>query len=71
MFLMPLEVVPFDERAAGIYGDIRAKLARSGQIIGGNDLFIAAHALSLNVTLVSNNLKEFTRVSGLCLENWV
>jgi len=71
MFLMPLEVVPFDEHVAGVYGDIRAGLERSGQVIGGNDLFIAAHALSLNVTLVSNNLKEFTRVPGLRLENWV
>jgi len=71
MFLMPLEIMPFDEHAAEIYGDIRAALERSGQIIGGNDLFIAAHALSLNVTLVSNNLKEFTRVPGLRLENWV
>ncbi|MFQ5345740.1 MAG: PIN domain-containing protein, partial [Mariprofundus sp.] len=71
MFLMPLELVPFDEHAAGIYGDIRAELERSGQVIGGNDLFIAAHALSLNATLVSNNLKEFARVPGLSLENWV
>jgi len=70
MFLMPLEVVPFDMLAAEKYGDIRADLERSGQIIGGNDLLIAAHALSLDVTLVTNNMKEFTRVPGLRLENW-
>jgi len=71
MFLMPLEVMPFDEQATGIYGDIRVELERSGQVIGGNDLLIAAHALALNATLVSNNLKEFARVPSLKLENWV
>jgi len=71
MFLMPLEVLSFDARAAEKYGEIRANLEQSGQIIGGNDLLIAAHALSLDTTLVSNNLKEFSRVSGLHLENWI
>lgn len=71
MFLMPLEIVQFDTHAAEKYGDIRAYLERSGQIIGGNDLLIAAHALSLDVTLVSNNIKEFTRISKLRLENWI
>lgn len=71
MFLMPLEVMPFEEHATGIYGDIRVELERSGQMIGGNDLFIAAHALALNATLVSNNVKEFSRVPKLSLENWV
>jgi len=70
MFLMPLDVVSFDAQATEQYGDIRANLEQSGQVIGGNDLLIAAHALSLDVTLVSNNLKEFSRVSGLRLENW-
>jgi len=70
MFLMPLEIVQFDMHAAEKYGDIRTDLERSGQIIGGNDLFIAAHALSLDVTLVTNNVKEFTRVSRLPIENW-
>ena len=70
MFLMPLEIVQFDMHAAEKYGDIRAELERSGKVIGGNDLFIAAHALSLDVTLVTNNVKEFTRVTGLHLENW-
>jgi len=70
MFLMPLEIVQFDMAAAEKYGDIRADLERTGQIIGGNDLLIAAHALSLGATLITNNMKEFTRVSGLRLENW-
>ena len=71
MFLMPLEVVEFNANTADIYGDIRAGLECAGKIIGGNDLLIAAHALSLDVTLVSNNTKEFSRVAGLQLENWV
>ena len=70
MFLMPLEIMSFDMPAAQKYGDIRADLERSGQIIGGNDLLIAAHALSLGATLVTNSVKEFSRVSGLHLENW-
>jgi len=64
-------VLAFDARAAEKYGEIRANLEQSGQIIGGHDLLIAAHALSLDTTLVSNNLKEFSRVSGLHLENWI
>ncbi|MDQ6955028.1 MAG: PIN domain-containing protein [Mariprofundaceae bacterium] len=70
MFLLPLEIVSFDTSAAEKYGDIRSILEQSGQIIGGNDLFIAAHALSLDVALVTNNMKEFTRVPKLKLENW-
>jgi len=70
MFLMPLEIVMFDDRAAEIYGTIRANLEQAGQVIGGNDLLIAAHALSLDVTLVTNNEREFSRVSGLKIENW-
>lgn len=70
MFLMPLDIVPFDAGASAKYGNIRSALEQSGQTIGGNDLLIAAHALSLDATLVSNNLKEFSRVSGLQLENW-
>ena len=71
MFLMPLEIVQFGMHAAEKYGDIRSTLERSGQLIGGNDLFIAAHALSLDAILVSNNVKEFIRVPGLRFENWV
>ena len=70
-FLIPLEIVQFDENAASFYGNLRATLERSGQIIGAMDLLIAAHALSLNLTLVTNNTKEFNRVQNLTLENWV
>ena len=53
------------------YGEVRAALQRAGTPIGNNDLWIAAHALALSVPLVSNNLREFERVPGLKLENWV
>ncbi|MDQ1240060.1 MAG: tRNA(fMet)-specific endonuclease VapC [Thermodesulfobacteriota bacterium] len=53
------------------YGEVRAALERAGTPIGNNDLWIAAHALALNVPLVSNNLREFERVPELKLENWV
>jgi tRNA(fMet)-specific endonuclease VapC len=69
-FLAPLEVAPFDDLAASMYGEIRAMLAKKGQLIGSMDLLIAAHAKSLKVTLVTNNLREFSRVPGLNLENW-
>lgn len=70
-FLIPLEIVQFDEQAATIYGNIRATLERSGKIIGAMDLLIAAHALSLNLILVTNNTKEFNRVQALAVQNWV
>lgn len=53
------------------YGIIRSTLEKQGNIIGGNDLWIAAHALALNLTLVSNNTAEFERVPGLRVENWL
>lgn len=70
-FLLPLEVMPFDLAAAFAYGDVRAELGRRGEPIGPLDLQIAAHALSLKVTLVTNNEREFRKVPGLNLENWV
>ena len=66
-----IEVLPFDKDAAMAYGDVRSDLEKRGLIIGGNDLFIAAHALSLKMTLVTNNQREFIRVNGLKIENWV
>ncbi|BBO67303.1 ribonuclease VapC [Desulfosarcina alkanivorans] len=66
-----IDVLPFDKDAAMAYGDVRSDLEKRGLIIGGNDLFIAAHALSLNLTLVTNNQREFGRVNGLKIENWV
>jgi tRNA(fMet)-specific endonuclease VapC len=65
-----LEVCPFDVRAAMHFGQIRAELARSGQIIGPYDMMIAGHARALGLILVSNNLREFERVPGLRLQNW-
>ena len=53
------------------YGQIRAQLQKTGSMIGNNDLWIAAHALANDWTLVSNNLREFERIEGLALENWV
>ncbi|NOZ49588.1 MAG: type II toxin-antitoxin system VapC family toxin [Chloroflexi bacterium] len=69
-FLLPLVIVSFDHQAAVAYGRIRAVLEKAGTPIGALDMLIAAHALSLDVTLVSNNTREFTRVPGLRLTNW-
>jgi tRNA(fMet)-specific endonuclease VapC len=69
-FLPYLEAVTFDEEAALHYADIRADLKRRGMMIGANDLFIAAHARALALTLVTNNVAEFERVRDLRVENW-
>lgn len=69
-FLGPFQIMPFDSSAAAHYGEIRSHLKRSGEPIGNMDLLIAAHARSLSVTLVTNNMKEFEKVPGLKLENW-
>lgn len=66
-----LTVRPYDDEAAHAYGRIRSDLERKGQPIGLGDLFIAAHAKSLNLTLVTNNIREFSRVEGLKVENWL
>lgn len=70
-FLSRLAVLPYTAQAASHYGSIRAALEKSALSIGVNDLHIAAHARSLGLTLVSNDLREFERVPGLLLENWV
>jgi tRNA(fMet)-specific endonuclease VapC len=70
-FTLPLEILPFDAPAAAAYGPIRATLERQGTPIGAMDLLIAAHAVSLGVILVTNNPREFRRVLGLQVENWV
>lgn len=69
-FLIPLEVADFGPTAAEHYGKVRAVLTKKGTPIGGNDLFIAGHALALGVPLVTNNVREFRRVPGLKVENW-
>nr|WP_298893252.1 type II toxin-antitoxin system VapC family toxin [uncultured Acinetobacter sp.] len=70
-FLAPLEILPYDEQAIWYYAQLRHQLQSSGQLIGSLDMLIAAHALSLDCSLVTNNTKEFERIDGLRLENWV
>ena len=70
-FLSPINLYDFDANASALYGILRAKLETKGITIGSLDMLIAAHALSLNCTLVTNNTREFERVEGLEIENWV
>ncbi len=69
-FLFPLEILDFDTDAAFLYGVIRAELERKGSPVGSLDTLIAAHARSLDMTLVTNNEKEFNRIRGLKIGNW-
>jgi len=66
-----IPALPMPTQAAKCYGDIRSKLEKKGKPIGNNDLWIAAHALALDLIIVTNNIKEFSRVPHLKLENWV
>jgi tRNA(fMet)-specific endonuclease VapC len=66
-----LPALPLPEKAAETYGFIRADLERRGEMIGNNDLWIAAHALASGLTVVTNNEREFRRVRGLKVQNWV
>ena len=70
-FISHLEVLPYGPKASQHYGQIKAALERKGEIIGENDIHIAAHAISQGLILVTNNLREFKRVTNLALENWV
>jgi len=70
-FISRLDVLEYTAKAAAHYGDIRANLETQGNTIGVNDLHIAGHARSEGLILVTNNEREFTRVDGLRLENWV
>ncbi|HAR49952.1 hypothetical protein ER57_06505 [Smithella sp. SCADC] len=70
-FASLLEIYNYDAGAAGEYGIIRADLERKGKVIGAMDMLIAAQAKSLNLILVTNNEKEFNRIAGLRIENWV
>jgi tRNA(fMet)-specific endonuclease VapC len=71
MFLAPLTILPFDAAAVWVYGDLRAELECRGTPIGSLDIMIAAHALSQQALLVTNNTREFAKVPGLQLDNWV
>ncbi len=70
-FISRLEVLEYGNKAASHYGDIRADLERKGTTIGVNDLHISGHARSEGLIVVTNNVREFERVQGLRLENWV
>jgi tRNA(fMet)-specific endonuclease VapC len=65
-----LEICSFDQQAAIAYGDVRSSLEKRGEVIGPHDLLIAAHALSLDRILITNNEREFKRVEGLKVDNW-
>lgn len=71
LFLSNIEIMPFDGRAAAEYGKIRSNLEKRGELIGSNDMLIAAHAKALDLTLITNNTREFERVEGLKIKNWV
>lgn len=70
-FLLYAEVLAWPEEAAPIYGRIREQLKKIGTPVGANDLLIAAHAMVTNTILVTDNMREFRRINGLKLENWI
>ena len=69
-FILPLEIADFDEKAAKSYGEIRAALEKAGNLIGSMDMLIGAHALSLGLTLVTNNVREFRKIKHLKVIDW-
>ena len=70
-FLNPFEILPYDENASRYYGKIRSQLENQGNVIGPLDMLIAAHALSEDLILITNNEKEFKRIQAVKVENWV
>jgi tRNA(fMet)-specific endonuclease VapC len=70
-FVTPLEILPYDDEAAQYYGDLRTHLEKQGTPIGSLDMLIAAHALSIACTLITNNEKEFIRIPNMKIDNWV
>lgn len=70
-FLSRLTILDYQPKSAAHFGNIKAELAKQGKLIGENDIHIAAHARSEGLVIVTNNLREFERVEGLRLENWV
>jgi tRNA(fMet)-specific endonuclease VapC len=70
-FVLPLEIANFNREAARIYGRVRAALEKKGTPIGSLDMIIGAHALSLGVTLATNNRREFSRIKGLTVIDWL
>jgi len=69
--LRPIPILAFDQPTDHIYADVRARLETAGTPIGGNDYLIAAHVLAADCILVTNNEREFARVPGLIIENWL
>lgn len=69
-FILPLEIADFDEKAAEIYGNVRASLEKEGKSIGSMDMLIGAHVLSLGITLVTNNTREFKLIKSLKITDW-
>lgn len=70
-FLSVVRILPVDEQVVETYGDVRAYLETNGQRIGPHDIWIAAHALTHELPLVTNNTREFSRVPGLIIDNWL
>ena len=70
LFIAEFPVLPLEDSARASYGQLRTALERRGEKIGAHDMLIAAHALALGATLVTNNEKEFKRIKGLIIENW-
>ena len=70
-FLREFSVLPLEDAARDAYGQLRTRLERQGERIGAHDMLIAAHAIALGATLVTNNEKEFKRVKGPRIENWI
>ncbi len=70
-FVLPLEIANFDRETARVYGRVRAMLEKKGTPIGSLDMMIAAHALALGVTLATNNTREFSRIKGLTVVDWL
>lgn len=71
LFAQHIEILDWPQEAAKHYAEIRADLKKKGQQLGANDLLIAAHARSIGAVIVTNNVKDFGRVKGLKLENWM
>ena len=70
-FVLPLEIADLDREAAGVYGRVRAALEKNGTPIGSSDMMIGAHATSLGVTLATHNTREFSRIKGLNVADWL
>ena len=69
-FLFPFNIVPFDDKASLIYGNLRCQLEKDGSPVGPNDMIIAATVMACNGTLVTRNMDEFSRIDGLQIEDW-